>query len=266
MWVTKFIVGGLLAAGSAHTAKTEAVSAKKMLRSEARIGAQARKAEGKHMDMHGASSNSHSASRRAGLLLHEVRHRADADQLQPRSTMSGLHSCRGQACFEPASAVDISKTAVALTSLMRLTRVVPVIRNMFDLRRIAFAIATQDRELMFTTVTMDRGLFQLVFLRQWQGNLRSAAAHALLIGADNRTCLVALNASIPCFVDGLAPVLSGRQNQFGSQVRLTHSMVAAALQTLTAAWWSIGDFAGLVEMVVCSSAAGSRRLDNLLRP
>jgi len=42
----------------------------------------------------------------------------------------------------------------------------------------------------------------------------------LLIGADNRTCAVARNATIPCFVDAIAPPLSGKQNAFGSQVLL----------------------------------------------
>ena len=47
---------------------------------------------------------------------------------------------------------------------------------------------------MFTTVTMDKSLMQLVFLRQCFGNLRTAAPHAMLIGADKRTCDAARNA------------------------------------------------------------------------
>ena len=113
-----------------------------------------------------------------------------------------------------------ARTAAKIAALLRLSRRVPVIRTMADLELVAAAVATADRELMFTTVTMDRSLFQLVFLRQWQGNLRSAAPHALLIGNDNRTCMIARNATVPCFVDGLAPSLSGRQNNFGSQVLL----------------------------------------------
>jgi hypothetical protein len=50
--------------------------------------------------------------------------------------------------------------------------------------------------------------------------LRGAAAHTLLVGVDERTCAVARNATIPCFVDGVAPPLSGKQNMFGSQVLL----------------------------------------------
>ena len=57
-------------------------------------------------------------------------------------------------------------------------------------------------------------------LRQWFGNLRTAASHALMLGTDARTCAIARNASIPCFVDGLAPALKGKQNFFGHQVLL----------------------------------------------
>ena len=42
----------------------------------------------------------------------------------------------------------------------------------------------------------------------------------LLIGADERTCVAARNATIPCFVDAAAPTLRGKQNQFGHQVLL----------------------------------------------
>ena len=130
-------------------------------------------------------------------------------------------SCRGDpSCHPAASEEDVRKTATRLAALLRLSREVPILRSLSDLERVASAIATRGRELMYTTVTMDRPLFQLVFLRQWQGNLRSAAAHALLLGADNRTCMVARNATIPCFVDGLAPPLTGKQNAFGSQVLL----------------------------------------------
>ena len=95
-----------------------------------------------------------------------------------------------------------------------------MLRSLEDIQRVASAIATRESEIIYTTVTMDRGLFQLVFLRQWQGNLRGAAAHTLLVGVDERTCAVARNATIPCFVDGVAPPLSGKQNMFGSQVLL----------------------------------------------
>ena len=118
------------------------------------------------------------------------------------------------------SGAGMRATAVRIASLLRLARRLPIIRTLEELESVATAIATPDRELLFTTVTMDRPLFQLVFLRQWQGNLRTAAPNALLLATDNRTCEIALNATIPCFVDGLAPALSGKQNHFGSQVLL----------------------------------------------
>jgi len=65
---------------------------------------------------------------------------------------------------------------------------------------------------------MDKALMQLVFLRQWYGNLRAAAPHAVLIGANKRTCDAARNATIPCFIDAAAPALRGKQNEFGAQV------------------------------------------------
>ena len=35
---------------------------------------------------------------------------------------------------------------------------------------------------------------------------------------ERNTCNAARNATIPCFVDGLAPALRGHQNEFGAQV------------------------------------------------
>ncbi|KAL3918533.1 MAG: hypothetical protein SGPRY_005981 [Prymnesium sp.] len=67
---------------------------------------------------------------------------------------------------------------------------------------------------------MDRSLHQLLFFRQWAGNLRSNLPHALVVGTNAHTCAVLRNESIPCFVDKLAPPLTGKQNFFGSQVLL----------------------------------------------
>eukprot|EP00966_Prymnesium_polylepis_P317238 7329210-Prymnesium_polylepis.1 len=67
---------------------------------------------------------------------------------------------------------------------------------------------------------MDRPLFQLLLFRQWAGNLRARLANALVIGTNEYTCRVMRNESIPCFVDKLAPQLTGKQNFFGSQVLL----------------------------------------------
>jgi hypothetical protein len=114
----------------------------------------------------------------------------------------------------------MKQTAHLIAQRLQLSRRLPVIRHLEDMRTVATALATPTRELLFTTVSMDRGLHQLIFLRQWQGNLRGAAAHTLMLGADERTCAAALNATIPCFVDGAAPRLRGKQNQFGHQVLL----------------------------------------------
>ena len=61
--------------------------------------------------------------------------------------------------------------------------------------------ASSDREIIFTTVMMDRAHHQLAMLRQWSGNLRNAAAHALIIGMDHRTCSLVCHASRACIVD-----------------------------------------------------------------
>ena len=67
----------------------------------------------------------------------------------------------------------------------------------------AARVATPARELLLTTVKMDKGGVQLQLLRQWECNLRARAANILLVGTDERTCTLARNASLPCFVDAL---------------------------------------------------------------
>lgn len=114
----------------------------------------------------------------------------------------------------------MQRTAKGIARLLQLSARLPVIRTNEDLATVAAAVANVDREILFTTVSIDKPLHQLVFLRQWQGNLRSSAPHALMIGANNKTCEAARNATIPCFVDGAAPPLRGKQNLFGHQVLL----------------------------------------------
>ena len=111
-------------------------------------------------------------------------------------------------------------------------------------------MATASHELVLTTVGMDAAQTQLLFLRQWAGNLRHRAANVLLIGTDEATCHVARNASIPCFVDAMgharkgeeqaAPLATvdveasaagrGEVNMFGGQVRLKWFYVRALLR------------------------------------
>ena len=126
---------------------------------------------------------------------------------------SGLHA-------KNATGPGLMKTATRVAALLRLSAKMPVIRNSDDIATLAAAVANSDRELLFTTVTMDKSLIQLVFLRQWIGNLRGAAAHTFMLGSDKRTCDIARNASVPCFIDGAAPALRGKQNEFGHQVLL----------------------------------------------
>ena len=114
----------------------------------------------------------------------------------------------------------VRNVASRIRTLLQLSSKQPVIRSLEDLEAIASAVSNDRRELMFTTVSIDKPLHQLLFLRQWYGNLRGSAAHAMLLGADARTCRIARNATIPCFVDGAAPALRGKQNQFGHQVLL----------------------------------------------
>jgi len=114
-------------------------------------------------------------------------------------------------------------TAAALGrihSVLELSRRTPVLRSLDELLRVAAEVASTKRELIYTTVSMDRALVQLVFLRQWFGNLGARARNVLLVGANEHTCQVVREASIPCFADAAAPTQRGRQNGFGSQVTL----------------------------------------------
>jgi hypothetical protein len=98
----------------------------------------------------------------------------------------------------------VHQTARRLVQLLALSASpLGVLRSEDDLRRVAARVATASRELVLTTVAMDAAKMQLLFLRQWAGNLRHRAANTLLIGTDEATCALARNASIPCFVDAM---------------------------------------------------------------
>jgi len=99
------------------------------------------------------------------------------------------------------------------------------------LSQVASQLATRQRELVITTVgfpgarrstkrnnaaaqpgsSADES--QLIFLKQWLGSLGARAANALLIGADEWTCALALAASVPCFTDGLVDTTALMQNR-----------------------------------------------------
>ena len=116
---------------------------------------------------------------------------------------------------------EITAAAVGrIHSVLELSRRTPVLRSLDELLRVAAEVASTKRELIYTTVSMDRALVQLVFLRQWFGNLGARARNVLLVGANEHTCQVVREASIPCFADAAAPTQRGRQNGFGSQVTL----------------------------------------------
>ena len=110
--------------------------------------------------------------------------------------------------------------ATQIARALRLSHHKGTIATEDDLLRVATHLATPSRQIIYSTVTMDRPLFQLLLFRQWAGNLRGRLANALVIGTNEYTCRVMRNESIPCFVDKLAPQLTGKQNFFGSQVLL----------------------------------------------
>ena len=145
----------------------------------------------------------------------------------------------------------VHQTARRLAQLLALSASpMGVLRSEADLQRAAARVATASHELVLTTVGMDAAQTQLLFLRQWAGNLRHRAANVLLIGTDEATCHVARNASIPCFVDAMgharkgeeqvAPLATvdveasvagrGEVNMFGGQVRLKWFYVRALLR------------------------------------
>ena len=124
-----------------------------------------------------------------------------------------------------------ARTTTRVWHLLRLSAgPAGTIRSVEHLHRVAKHVATPQRELMYTTVDMDRAGHQLILLRQWAGNLREAFSHALVVGANHDTCAVVRNASIPCFVDGVAPKLKGKQNFFGQQVVMKWWMAMQLLE------------------------------------
>ena len=108
-----------------------------------------------------------------------------------------------------------------------------VLRNGTELSTVAALAANDERELIFTTVTMDRGEHQLVMLRQWAGNLGRRIANTLIIGTTMATCKLLRNASLPCYVDRLAPAMRGKQNGFGPQACRARSARSSHLLVIT---------------------------------
>ena len=108
-----------------------------------------------------------------------------------------------------------------------------VLRNGTELSTVAALAANDERELIFTTVTMDRGEHQLVMLRQWAGNLGRRIANTLIIGTTMATCKLLRNASLPCYVDKLAPAMRGKQNGFGPQACRARSAQPLHLLVIT---------------------------------
>jgi hypothetical protein len=145
-----------------------------------------------------------------------------------------------------SSTERLPPTAVKrISDVLALAQQTPVLASREEVVRVATKIASAKRELMFSTVSMDRPQYQLVFLRQWLGHLgtrnsmhthiltHTARAHThthvyipagararnvLLVGANEATCTVARQAAVACFVDGASPKQSGKQNGFGTQV------------------------------------------------
>lgn len=110
--------------------------------------------------------------------------------------------------------------ATQIARALRLSNHKGTLTTQDDLLRVATHLATPAHQIIFSTVTMDRPLHQLLLFRQWAGNLRGRLANALVVGTNEHTCHIMRNESIPCFVDNLAPQLTGKQNFFGSQVLL----------------------------------------------
>ena len=122
----------------------------------------------------------------------------------------------------------VHQTARRLAQLLALSASpMGVLRSEAELQRAAARVATASHELVLTTVGMDAAQTQLLFLRQWAGNLRHRAANVLLIGTDEATCHVARNASIPCFVDAM-----GGGAKAGARL-LTLTLTLTLILTLT---------------------------------
>ena len=66
-----------------------------------------------------------------------------------------------------------------ISDILALAQQTPVLASREEVVRVATKIASAKRELMFSTVSMDRPQYQLVFLRQWLGHLGGMHAHTL---------------------------------------------------------------------------------------
>ena len=115
----------------------------------------------------------------------------------------------------------LTPTAVKrIGEVLALSRRQPILSSVEEVIKVATSVASAKRELMFSTVTMDRPQYQLIFLRQWFGHLGARARNVFLVGANEATCAVAREASLPCFTDDASPKQNGKQNGFGYQVVL----------------------------------------------
>ena len=73
----------------------------------------------------------------------------------------------------------LSPTAVKrISDVLALAQQTPVLASREEVVRVATKIASAKRELLFSTVSMDRPQYQLVFLRQWLGHLGTRIQHA----------------------------------------------------------------------------------------
>ena len=72
----------------------------------------------------------------------------------------------------------LSPTAVKrISDVLALAQQTPVLASREEVVRVATKIASAKRELLFSTVSMDRPQYQLVFLRQWLGHLGTRIQH-----------------------------------------------------------------------------------------
>ena len=88
-----------------------------------------------------------------------------------------------------SSTERLPPTAVKrISDVLALAEQTPVLASREEVVRVATKIASAKRELMFSTVSMDRPQYQLVFLRQWLGHLGTRIQHAHAHTACTRAC------------------------------------------------------------------------------
>ena len=118
-----------------------------------------------------------SGARRAQLVaMHAVpalRQHSTARQAakQRHADLRGEPS-HANAASGSSSTERLPPTAVKrISDVLALAEQTPVLASREEVVRVATKIASAKRELMFSTVSMDRPQYQLVFLRQWLGHL-----------------------------------------------------------------------------------------------